>query len=136
MMNPLDLTEFDEPVFFDWLRDAGIPVPADTSTRGWLRWWRKHREQLSADQLRHLFEGLHRLVFYEIREVDWIDGDEGWMPVDEWSRDTGNPYPEGPALPDPWGETETNTVTMLPSEDVLSDEASGDELPPGDEIPF
>jgi hypothetical protein len=134
-MNPLDLTEFDEPVFLDWLRDAAIPVPDDTSRKGWLQWWRKQCEQLSADQLRHFFEGLHRLAFYEIREVDWIDADDGWLAVDEWCRDTGKPYPEGPVLPDPWEGLDTDPPGE-PWADVPPDEGPGGAPFPNDEIPF
>jgi hypothetical protein len=87
--SPRVLTDFDLPVFLDWLRDADIPLPANPEAdRNWDRWWEEQRDRLTEPQLCHLFAGLHRLTFHEIVEVDLVD-DPVWDPVKEVAEITG-----------------------------------------------
>jgi hypothetical protein len=83
----LALTDFDPPVFFDWLEDAGISRPPATRYQGAKDLWLEWLGSLTPGQLTRLYEGLHRFSFHEILEIDWIDGDfpEGFWT--EWDRE-------------------------------------------------
>jgi hypothetical protein len=115
-------TEFDPPVFQDWLNDADIPPPPpdpwenvdpQAGEDGWQGWVRR----LTPGQVAHLYEGLHRLSFYRVLELDCVDGEyppemwEDWErnldqapgPADEEEADFPRPgYPGGPAPTPPW----------------------------------
>ncbi len=92
----LKWTEFDAPVFRDWLTDHDIPDPP-----GW-EGWEDWLAGLSGLQVARLFEALPRLEFYEVVEIDWIEEAyeldlwESW----EWDMPPGpihDPPPEAPA---------------------------------------
>jgi hypothetical protein len=57
-----------EPIFQDWLRDAGI----EPTQRGqkepvnWFGWWEQARVNLSAEQVAHVWAGLDRVRFFEV----------------------------------------------------------------------
>lgn len=69
-----ELTNFDPPIFLDWLEDADILRPEATNALGWRRWWERVCNHLTQRQRDHLFTGLHKFNFYEILEIDWYDG--------------------------------------------------------------
>jgi hypothetical protein len=84
----LELTDFDPPVFLDWLEDADIQRPPEERWQGSGDAWEAWLAGLTPHQVGRLYEGLHRLSFYELVEVDWIEGEESTWPDD----------------PDHWGE--------------------------------
>jgi hypothetical protein len=68
-----------EPVFCDWLRDAGIEPPASD----WGAWWTAIRPSLSAEQVGHVWAGLDRVRFFEV--VARPEGRVGYAVVSvEW----------------------------------------------------
>jgi hypothetical protein len=84
----LELTDFAPSVFLDWLADADVPCPPEE--RSWKNGqdnWQAWLEGLSQAQLTHLYEGLHHFDFYEVREVDWIEGGPALGQWDDWDRE-------------------------------------------------
>lgn len=85
----LEWTDFDEPVFLDYLLDADIPVPPEE------RWgeegdlWQGWLEGLGREKLARLYEGLHRFHFHEMIEVDWVEGDYAPEQWEDWEKDPG-----------------------------------------------
>jgi hypothetical protein len=67
----LELTAFDPPVFLDWLEEHEIPRPPKDAwdSEAWEGWLAK----LTPRQVTDLFKALHKLTFYELFEIDWID---------------------------------------------------------------
>jgi hypothetical protein len=66
----LELTEFDPPVFHDWLTEADIPPPRGyPGHKDWYDWLKG----LSPQQAAHLCAGLHRLQYHEIIAVDLVE---------------------------------------------------------------
>jgi hypothetical protein len=57
-----------EPIFQDWLRDAGIE-PTQTGQNqpvNWFGWWEQAHKRLSAEQIAHVWAGLNRVRFFEV----------------------------------------------------------------------
>jgi len=83
-----------EPVFCDWLRDAGIePTSSD-----WVEWWEQVRANLSAEQISHVWAGLDRVRFFEV--VARPEGRIGYAVVNvewEYNDDWMEPGAEGGA---------------------------------------
>ncbi len=77
-----DLTTFPPHVFRDWLLDVGIDPPPQVAGKhqqlkeledvAWAEWWRKTATtgDLSAERWQKVWEGLNRLSFFEVEEVD------------------------------------------------------------------
>jgi hypothetical protein len=101
----LKLTEFDPPVFLDWLTDHDIPpLPAHSGVRAL---WEAWLAGLSRYQVERLFEALHNLSFYELIEIDWIEGAYTADLWEDWENDL-------PALPDEPVQTQTPAVPSPP----------------------
>src|SRR5207237_1435208 len=60
-----DRSSMPEPIFRDFIRDAGIDPPADADLAGW---WDEHAATLSAEQVSRVWEGLDRARFYRVEE--------------------------------------------------------------------
>ena len=129
-------TDFDSPVFADWLQDADIPLPPadpweNVDPQGGEDAWQDWLGKLTPAQVAHLYEGLHRLSFYRVVEVDCVDGEYPPELWDEWERNLG---PEPPP--------EDEGPHAIPPPDVLGPAPTPPWLaPPGpggsdDEIPF
>jgi hypothetical protein len=54
-----------EPIFRDFLRDAGVDPPADADLA---KWWHEYAATLPVEQLARVWEGLDRVRFYRIEE--------------------------------------------------------------------
>jgi len=74
------VSSLPEPVFCDWLMEAGIepPAPVKDMRSAWRAWWDRvvtQRNVLTRNQLAHLLEGLDRLPLqvYEVEEVESVD---------------------------------------------------------------
>jgi hypothetical protein len=67
----LALSDFDPPVFADWLTDGGLPP---LRKKQFWEHWHPWLDGLTKPQRVHLLRGLHKLEFYEILEVDYIEG--------------------------------------------------------------
>jgi hypothetical protein len=101
----LKLTEFDPPVFLDWLVDHDIPpVPAHSGVRAL---WEAWLAGLSRYQVERLFEALHNLSFYELIEIDWIEDDYTPDLWEDWEHDPT-------LLPDEPAQTETSAAPSPP----------------------
>jgi hypothetical protein len=80
----LTLTDFDEPVFRDWLEDAGIPPPPEERWEGQEDVYEKWLWDLSTAQCERLYEALHHFRSREVIEIDLVEG--AYLPGDweEW----------------------------------------------------
>jgi hypothetical protein len=99
-----DRCSMPEPVFSDFLRDAGIepPVPKKGRSRSkppeapdWAAWWDRNAGKMSAAQHDRVWQGLDRLRFYEVSErpirpvayavvaVQWNYNDNWYYPGSE-----------------------------------------------------
>jgi hypothetical protein len=139
----LKWTDFEVPIFLDWLRDAEIPLPPDPENdRSWDGWWEEQRESLTCEQLSHFFAGLHKLSFHEIVEVDLIE-DEAWDPLLAVGQETGvtltgvRPAAEFEPVETTDEEVPLEDIEAHPA-DEESEHLPADEWRPdlNDEIPF
>jgi hypothetical protein len=83
-----------EPVFCDFLRDAGIEPPAEED-RDWALWWEQTAGTLTSLQRARVWEGLDRLRFFAVTErparpvayavvqVQWNFNDNWYYPGSE-----------------------------------------------------
>src|SRR5262249_13583180 len=99
VVNPLacgvslhDQTSLPEPVFADWVQEAGLtpPPPNADGLRDWPYWWFTHRPAWEPDQVAHIWKAMDRLRLFEVTErrpgprmyvlvgPDW-DVEEGWV---------------------------------------------------------
>jgi hypothetical protein len=71
------LTTIPQPVYLDWLQDAGVLPPVAWSARTvegvvpldeWVDWWQRIGHVLSAEQVAHVWNGLNRVRFFEVIE--------------------------------------------------------------------
>jgi hypothetical protein len=71
------LTTVPQPVYLDWLQDAGVLPPVAWSARTvegvvpldeWAEWWQRIGHVLSAEQVAHVWNGLNRVRFFEVIE--------------------------------------------------------------------
>jgi hypothetical protein len=71
-----DLSSFDPPVLLDWLLDADIPAPPPSrwTYQGDRDLWEEWLQALTPGQVAHLYEALDRFTFYEVHEVELIEG--------------------------------------------------------------
>jgi hypothetical protein len=76
----LEHTEFDPPVWRDWLEDAGIPPPPEERWDGQEDAYGKWLWDLSQAQRERLYEGLHRFRSREVIEIDLVEG--AYLPED------------------------------------------------------
>jgi hypothetical protein len=63
------LTSFPEPVFLDWLQDAGVQPPQPGSAAGrrdWAAWWDAQQEGLSPPQRARVWDGLDKVRFFDV----------------------------------------------------------------------
>jgi hypothetical protein len=83
-----------EPIFCDWLRDAGIEPPAEQPV-SWVEWWEQSCEHFGAEQVAHVWGGLDRVRFFEV--VARPEGQIAYAVVSiEWmGADQLFPGPEG-----------------------------------------
>ncbi|MBY0460728.1 MAG: hypothetical protein K2V38_25700 [Gemmataceae bacterium] len=86
-----------EPIFEDWLRDAGIEPrqPGQTQPVNWVGWWPQAHKGLSAEQVAHVWAGLDRVRFFEVVarpenrigyavvRIEWEYNDNWMEPGDE-----------------------------------------------------
>jgi hypothetical protein len=89
-----DRSHLPEPLFCDFLRDAGIEIP-DEKDRDWAKWWESTGAALSAAQRERVWEGLDRVRFfavaerperpvvYAVVEVKWNFNDQWYYPGPE-----------------------------------------------------
>lgn len=72
-----DVTSMPEPIFCDWLREAGLEPPAEAAIGRWLRdwasWWDQHAPRMTDHQRAKVWQALDRLRFYEIVETELED---------------------------------------------------------------
>lgn len=73
-----DLTSMPEPIFLDWLREAGLEPPdarphGRTRERDWAGWWDQHSPRMTDLQRAKVWQALDRLRFYEIVETELED---------------------------------------------------------------
>jgi hypothetical protein len=83
-----------EPVYCDFLRDAGVEPPAEQD-RDWAKWWVATSSTLTDAQKARVWEGLgkvrffdvaerpRRAVAYAVVEVDWTFNDQWYYPGPE-----------------------------------------------------
>jgi hypothetical protein len=64
------LTSFPEPVFLDWVEDAGLTPPAqgEKGERDWRGWWERLAPSFRPEQRAKVWAGLDRLRFYTVVE--------------------------------------------------------------------
>lgn len=77
-----------EPIFCDWLRDAGLDPPAELPA-DWAKWWAGVRDRPSAAQVAHLWAGLDRVRFFEVvarpaGSVGYVVVRVQWEYNDQW----------------------------------------------------
>jgi hypothetical protein len=75
-----DLTDFDPPVFLDWLEDAGILPPPEVRWVGVEDVFEQWLRGLSEGQRERLYEGLHHFHSREVVEIDLVEG--SYLPED------------------------------------------------------
>jgi hypothetical protein len=101
----LKLTDFEPPIFADYLADLNISSPPPSDRRWgedgkdcWLGWLL----ELAPHQLAGLYAGLHKLALFEVVEIGWIEGEYGPDLWEDWERAPGQIVPpdEGPAEDD------------------------------------
>src|SRR5262245_4291399 len=92
------LTTLPEPVFVDWVGDAGLTPPNYTGIDAWSGWWQRWNAEWSAEQLWRVWEGLNRVRFFEVIErpvsavafavvrVMWEYNDSWYEPGEEGGR--------------------------------------------------
>jgi len=119
-------SDFDPPVFMDYLIDCGIPEPpAGLYEPGGRDPWRDWFAGMSREQVSALYAGLHRFRFFELIEVPFVVGEAGEEQWQAWDReppatwqqpsaddfeDDGSeywpdpPYPQDPLPPDEGGD--------------------------------
>jgi hypothetical protein len=63
-----DQTNFPEPAFLDWVQDVGLtpPEPNADGLRDWAGLWFEQREAWTPAQVRHVWDAMHRLSFFEV----------------------------------------------------------------------
>jgi hypothetical protein len=86
-----------EPVFCDWLRDAGLEPPKPTSKGiyNWILWWNTKHKKFTPEQISHVWAGLDLVRFFEVgsreagqtayavTQVNWEYNDNWMVPADE-----------------------------------------------------
>src|SRR5579883_300465 len=90
--NHASRSRLPEPIFCDWLRDAGIePLQAGQKKPvNWVGWWEQARVRFTPQQPAHVWAGLDRVRFFEVItrpegsvgyavvRVDW-EYNDNWM---------------------------------------------------------
>ena len=63
-------SHLDEPRLRDWLMDHGIdpPKPGKDGKTNWAAWWKKNHKKLTPDNCSAVWEALHKVRFFAVRE--------------------------------------------------------------------
>jgi hypothetical protein len=95
----LELSDFDEPIFLDWMQDNDIPHPDSVQPTEWESAWQVWLMQLGRDRLERLYDVLHRFRFCEVLEIPYIEGDYPPQQREDWEAAVA--LPDLPPRPEP-----------------------------------
>ena len=73
-----EVTSLPEPVFLDWLLDAGLTPPPEVATptgprRYWVPWWAQNLPHMTEAQQAKVWQAMDRVPFFEVVETELED---------------------------------------------------------------
>jgi hypothetical protein len=123
-------SDFDPPVFMDYLIDCGIPEPPTESDVKEERYaWRDWFAGMSRAQVSALYAGLHRFRFFQVIEVPFVVGEAGEEQWRSWDREPPREWERTSAY-----DFESDGMEYWPDPPYPQDMPSAPEQ--GDSIPF
>jgi hypothetical protein len=67
-----DVSSAEEPLFYDYLLDLGLDLPATpVDMKDWRAWWKKTAPKMTRKQLASIWEQMDRVRFFEVVETPW-----------------------------------------------------------------